>query len=55
MQRPTSKKPAQDGSSTESEPEAKATKTAPEPAMAKPVEAKPTVPSSEAESHTRSC
>ena len=55
MQKPTAKKPALHGDSKELDADAKATKTAPEPAMAKPVEAKPTVPSSEAESHTRSC
>ena len=55
MQKPTSKKPALHGTATKSEPEAKATNTAPKPATAKPVEPKPTVPSSEAESHTRSC
>jgi len=54
MQKPTAKKPALRGDSIESDPEAKAARTVPKPAAAKPVEPKPTVPSSEAESHTRS-
>ena len=55
MQKTTPKKPALHGASAESDPEANAAKTAPKPATAKPVEPKPTFPSSEAESHTRSC
>ena len=55
MQKTNLKKPAMHGASKQLDSEAKATKTAPEPATAKPVEPKPTVPSSEAESHTRSC
>ena len=54
MQKSTPEMPALHSASTEPDPKAKATKTAPKPATDKPVEPKPTVPSSEAESHTRS-
>ena len=55
MQKPMPEKPALHGASTESDPRAKAAKTTPKPATAKPVEPKPTVSNSEAESHIRSC
>ena len=55
MQKPTPKKPALQGASAKAPPETKAAKTALKSATAKPVEPKPTVPRSEAESHTRSC
>ena len=55
MQKPTPEKPDRQGTSAKAPPEMGAAKPAPKPATAKPVEPNPTNPSSEAESHTRSC
>ena len=55
MQKPTPEKLDLQGASAKAPPEMGAAKPAPKPATAKPVEPDPTNPSSEAESHTRSC